>query len=196
MIDTIWNFPGGVGKTSLTAELALTLDRQVITNDLYTPLSLILSEDSLLRLQPDQKMPILPEDADIFFDLGGYPDARAISALKQSQHVLIPTIAETGRLGITLNAIQEIKRYNQNIIVIANRTDPHDSDLKLVKKAIGKKYPEIPIFPLKESRAFPNILVEKKSIHDMVKEGGVKQYHFKKLVEQLDLIISHITNKQ
>lgn len=183
---TIYTFPGGTGKTSIAAQLSLTLNYQIITNDIYTPLSILFDDEFLLRLQPGQDMPKLSGDADIIFDLGGYPDKRAITALKQSDCVLIPTLVETGRLKVTLNSIAEIRKFNKNIIVIANQTEK--GDIAIVKKAI----PKFPVFEVKKSRAIPNILTEKKSVHDMVKEGGLKRYHFKSVVKQFDAIVKHI----
>jgi cellulose biosynthesis protein BcsQ len=192
MINTIWNFPGGVGKTSIAAEIALEQNCQVITNDVVTPLSLILPEESLYRLQWGEEMPQVPTDVNLLFDLGGYPDERGISALKQSKYVVIPTIMETGRMSITLDAIAEIQKYNDRILIVANRIDPHNKELDAIQEVIHHHYSHLPILPLKESRAFPNILIEKKSIHEMVKEGGTKRYHYQKVVEQLDKIIDFI----
>lgn len=186
---TIYNFPGGCGKTSIAAELALTLDYQVITNDAYTPLSIILDKDSLLKLKPNQNIPQLSEGFDIIFDLGGYPDKRAVSALKQSDCVIVPTLVETGRLKVTLNSISEIRKFNRNIIVIVNQAEKGDIDI--AKKAI----PEFPIFEIKKTRAIPNMLTEKKSVHDMVKEGGFKKYHFQAVAKQFDSIVNRIRSE-
>jgi cellulose biosynthesis protein BcsQ len=189
---TINNFPGGIGKTVISTELALTLDYQVITNDVYTPLSMILDKDSLLKLQPGQDMPSLPKDVDVIFDLGGYPDQRTIKALKMSDWVIVPTETETGRLAITKNYIKEIIEFNKNIILIASKAET--GDLEIVKKVFKKDFPKIPVFEVKKSRALPNILVEKKSVHEMVKEGGLKGYHFQGIVKQFDAILNHIKN--
>ena len=185
----VYTFPGGTGKTSITAEIALTLDLQVITNDVYTPLSILFDDKSLLRLKPNQNIPNLSKDTDIIFDLGGYPDKRAISALRQSDYILVPTLTETGRLKVTLSSVNEIIKINKNIIIIVNQAEKGDIDI--IKKAI----PKFPVFEIKRSRAIPNILTEKKSVNEMVKEGGLKKYHFKIVAEQFNAIIKYIRGK-
>ena len=189
----IYALYGGVGKSSLAAELALTLNLQVITNDVYTPLSIVFDKNDLLRLQPTQNMPKLDNDMDIIFDLGGYPDARAIVALQQSDCVLVPTIADTNRLKGALNTINEILKYNKNILVIANRADSKGEDLKTISSVINTKFPKIPVFEIKESRAIPNIISDKMSVHQQIENGsGIIKFHFQTVCNQLDQIIKYI----
>lgn len=189
---TIFALYGGIGKTSTAAELSLTSGYQIITNDVYSPLSLILNDDMLLKLPPNQKMPELPDEVDIIFDLGGYPDERAIYAMGQSNYVLVPTKADTNRLKAALDTINEIKKYNSNIVVIVNFAEAGDS--KLVKDVLLHNFPklDIPVFELKKSNAIPNIMTEKKSVHEMVKDGGLKKYHFQSVVNQFDAIMSYL----
>ena len=78
---TIFSLKGGVGKTSISVNLALTLKYGVITNDVYTPLERVVSKESLLKLEQNQALPDLPESYDIIFDFGGYVDSRVIKAI-------------------------------------------------------------------------------------------------------------------
>ncbi len=189
---TVYNYKGGVGKTRISLNLALTLNFGIITNDIFSPLQKILDEESILKLGVKQKIPALPKNADIIFDLGGYPDERAITALKTSKCVLIPVIYDFGDIQVTLDFMNEIQKYNKNIAVIANRTEK--GEFELIKKAIGKFF-KFPIFELKESRSLPNIFTEKKSIHEMIKEGGIKKYHYQKIANQFDEIIKFIQKR-
>ncbi len=135
-------------------------------------------------------MPQLPKGVDVIFDLGGYPDERAITALKQSVCVIVPVILDQGDLQITLNFINEIQDYNQNIIIVANRTSKGDYDQ--IKMIMNKFFPKYPVFEIKETRAMPNILTEKKSIKKMTEESGIKKYHFQFVVNQFEKLISYI----
>ncbi len=192
---TIYNFAGGVGKSSLAAELALILDYQIITNDLYSPLRIVFDRNSLLRLSPTHTIPDLPNDSNIIFDLGGYPDSRAITALEQSDYVIVPTLADTNRLNVTINSIKELRKYNDKIVLIVSFAEP--GDLNLVKEVFSrdKELNDIPAFEIKKSRAIPNIISEKKSVHSMIKEGGLKKYHFQAVVKQFDRIVEYLFDK-
>ncbi len=85
---TVYNFKGGTGKTSISMNLALTMDYSVVTNDLYSPLEKVLDDKRILKLNHDDNLPVFPENYDLIFDFGGHVDVRAIEALKQSRWVI------------------------------------------------------------------------------------------------------------
>ena len=195
--DAFFSLYGGAGKSSLATEFALTLDRQLITNQsVASPLPLVFDENNLLVLDdPAQDMPNLPDEADIIFDLGGFADHRVISALKQSNNVLIPCAPNTNRVNGLLETINEVMKYNENIIVIANPSKKSE-DCDIIRAAIndtfGDKFKNIPVYPVRFSEGIPNIFNTGKSIHQTANENTLLAWSYRTIIEQLDEIIKII----
>ena len=190
---TVYNFKGGVGKTSISLNIALTCGFGIVTNDVYSPLERVLPDEQFIKIEHDQALPSIPDEYNIIFDLGGHIDKRAIEAIKQSDWVLVPTTNDFVNLQVTINTIGEIKKLNENIVVIANRTIQEDFDE--IQQAIGQ-FHDYSVIKLKQSKVFSNIFQEKKSIKDMVAEGGLKEYNYRLVNEQFNKLLNflRITN--
>lgn len=185
----VWTIKGGDGKTSIAAEIAMRLGLPIITNEPYTTLDIIFNEDTLLQLKRDEAVPNY-SDCGIMFDFGGYIDERVIDAIKQSDYVLVPTIPEVSDIQVLINSIMEIQKYNQNIVVIVNKTES-EKDIEVVREAI-KRVGKLPIFEIKKSRALPNIYIEKKSIAEMVATSKISAWHYGKIDKQFSEIVNFI----
>jgi cellulose biosynthesis protein BcsQ len=186
---TVYNFKGGVGKTSISLNIALTCDFGIITNDVYSPLERVLRNEQFIKIEHDQSLPEIPDEYNIIFDLGGHIDKRAIEAIKQSDCVLVPVTNDFVNLQVTINAIGEIEKFNKNIVVIANRTIKND--FPEISQAVRKFY-DYPVLELKLSKAFSNIFQEKKSIKGMVAKGGLKAYSYRFVNEQFDELLKFL----
>lgn len=188
---TLYNFKGGVGKTSIACNLALSLNYAIVTNDIYSPLEMALEEKNILKLDINQDLPEFPKDYNLIFDLGGYIDTRAIKAIEQSDYVLIPTTSEFKTLQTTLHTIEEIQSINKNIVIIANATKSQ-KDFDFIKEVIENKCGKFPIFNIKFSKALDNVFLEKQSIKAMTLENGLKKYHYQSVALQFEEIIQFI----
>lgn len=189
---TIYNFKGGVGKTVIALNLALTMGYSIVTNDIYSPIETVLPENRILKIGHDEDIPVFPDGYDIIFDLGGHIEKRSISAIKQSQWILVPVNNDFINLQVTIDAITEIQTINRSIIVLANRTSK--TDFEHITAAINQFF-TFPVFEIKNSKSLPNIFTEKKSIADMVKAGGLKRYHYEIVAHQFDLVIRYLKER-
>jgi cellulose biosynthesis protein BcsQ len=186
----LYNIKGGQGKTDIALNLALTLDYNFITNEPLSPVEMVMREGRFVKLNQTDDLPEIPPEYDVIFDFGGYLDKRAITALKQADRVIVPVVNEFKDVHTTVNFIQEIEAYSQNIFIVANKTQKGDfTDIQAIMQ---KFYPKYPVFEIKHSRAMPNILKEKKSIREMVGEGGLKKFNYGAVDKQFNLLIKAI----
>lgn len=188
----VYNFKGGVGKTSISLNIALKLNIPVVTNDQYSPLERLLKKENFIKLKRKQLLPDFKKEHSLLFDFGGYADNRISKISSISDYVLIPTINEFLNIQSTINTIKELENFNQNIIVIANRIKK--GDLEKIKNTLDNLNINYPIFEIKESKAMQNMLIEQKPIEEMIKEGGLKAYNFQKINKQFNLIINFLNN--
>lgn len=189
----VYNLKGGVGKTSISLNLALHLKYGIITNDIYSPLENVVSKKYLYKLEPKEDFPNIPDNYNVVFDFGGYLDSRVIEALKKSDFVLIPIISNFLNIQVSVNTIEEIKKYNSNIILIANKTV--GNDFEEIVKSMKKLNYNYPIFQIKQSKAMEAVYNDKKAIIDMMKEGGLRAYSYKQINSQFKKLVNYLEGK-
>ncbi len=191
----IFNPKGGVGKTALALNFALTFGYGLITNDRLSIVDQILPDERYIILNKDQPLPDIPADWPVVFDFGGYPDRRALDALKISQFIIIPILPYRENVQTSLEFIKEIKTYKEekNIIVVVNQTAGRQ--FKEISAAIKHFYPAIAVFNLKKSAAFTWLTEQKKSIAELVETNKLQARHFQPVSLQFNLIAERLLNK-
>jgi len=204
---TVYNMKGSAGKTPISTNIALDKEYALATNEPYNLLDAILPEERLLALQPEEEFPIFPADVDVVFDLAGLmsKDARPsiVSAVSQSDVVLVPIYNELKCIHAGIHTIQELLPYNKNLVVVATKlvkqkgevfkdwTNSRDAlNIKaVVDHAIGQG---LPILPLKFSRVFDTIFEQEQSIHQLMAGDALARYTYREVAAQFDAIMSYI----
>ncbi len=126
-----YNEIGRQGKSVLAYNLYDFLKRQnqksnYITNDI-TNISFnakkLLGED-LHVIKPSEEIEIEEDEINIF-DFGGFLDSRTLLVAEYVKYIVIPvSYSSNSELTLTAQVIKSLTKYNQNIIVVFNKTKP------------------------------------------------------------------------
>lgn len=202
MIITVYNFKGGQGKSKIALNLALTMDHGIITNDVVSSHDLILPEDKILKVEKSEAIPTdFKSSDDIIYDLGGFIDERVTDVLKVSDCVIVPVTNENDdeeNIRVSIQTIDSIEEYNKNIVIIANKVELKKSGTRVVQddfatiKEVMNSFYQYPIFEIKKSKAVSRIVKERRSVKEIVSDGGILAYSYADVVKQFDNIISYI----
>ena len=170
----MFNLKGGQGKSSIALNLALTMDMNIISNDIITQIEDVLPPDNFLKIGKDDDFPNIEEDIDIIYDLGGWLDNRTISILKQADLIIIPMINGIMNNKTSLNSIEQVKNINKNILIIANKTKK--DDYNIICELVNKYFSEENFPALFKSRAFFVIHIDESDFENIV--TGIEEIYF------------------
>ena len=93
---------------------------------------------------------------------------------------------------LTINALAEIEKYSDRIVIVLNKAKPGDYDrARTVLAEFDYAYP---IFEVKQSTAFSRAIEQKKSLQQMVDESPLFSFHYSKPLEQVRSLIKAIAN--
>ena len=195
-IVSTFSLKGGVGKTSISLAVQLELQKKgsavkIITNDPVSPIGAVLDENDFVQLSQKQNFPKdLQKNGDWILDMGGYLDNRILPILKQSKTIIIPTFTDYPSLIATRRSVKEIESHNNKIILIANKTAKNDfMDTYETLRDVCGNYP---VFPVKTSKAFENIYVERKAISQTMIDNPLLGKAYADVSEQVRKIINHL----
>lgn len=191
----IFNAKGGVGKTALALNLALTFDFGVITNDLASIVPRVLPAAHVRILDEfveEKYLPILHKSDAVIFDFGGFPDDRAKEAIDFSSTVLVPVLPYKENYIVSLNFIAELLRHKSQdkIIVIVNQTK--GDQFQKAREVIWNFYPDIAVFNVKQSSAFAWMVEKKKSILQLSEEYPSFTRHWSPVAEQFNALAKYL----
>jgi len=201
----VYSSKGSAGKTPISTNIALDKDFCIGTNEAFHVYEGFIPDNQLIALHTEEAFPsdLVEHDIDIVFDLAGSISKLAVSissALKMADVVIVPVYNEYKALVASLNTINQIRKINTNIIVVATKlqkqkcdvfTDDwtQSEDFKNIESAVRAKFGlDIPVLPLKFSKVFDNIFEEQKSIRQMMSATGLARHTYKDVAKQFDEI--------
>lgn len=198
---------GSTGKTPISMNMVYGRGYNIATNEPYNVIEDLVPDNKMMVVGLNEEFPELPPEIDIVFDLAGAisEDARSItSAIKQSDLVIVPINNEFKAVKAGLHSIAEVRKYNQNILVVATKlvkqkgdffTDDWllSKDFQYVEEAVHSVIDkEIKVLPLKASTAFDSIFDAEKSISQICLDDPLLRHAFKLVEKQFNAIYSHI----
>lgn len=191
----IFNGKGGVGKTAIALNLALTCGYGVMTNDPLSVGDQVLPPEKFMLLLT-KTLPDFPADWRVIFDFGGYSDALVKDSLQLCDFLLIPVLPYRENLQTALNFLAEITSYKpaSEIILIINRTAK--GQYKPLKKVFNRFYPDLAVFEIKKSSAFAWMLDKKMSIKSLANKFKLHAKPFGQVAAQFDQIIEYLNQQK
>lgn len=205
---TIYSAKGSAGKTPIATNIALDREYAIGTNEQFHVFDSFIPDNRLLAIDLTEPFPDIPDDIDIVFDLAGAISEHSnsiSSALAQSDLVIVPIFNEVKSLNSGIGTIHEIAKFTQSILVVATKLQKQSGerftgdwrksrDYKNISAAVqGAEFGfNIPVLPLKFSKAFDAIFEKELSINQIMDADPLSKYTYREVAGQFDDIYTHI----
>jgi len=196
----VYNEKGRVGKTPLSLEIALRLGYNYATNQNRPRKDIedIIPDGEFLQVGSNEAFPQLDKDFPVVFDLAGELvgyERSIVSALEQVDLIIVPVVNEADAIMGTAYAITEIKTLDTitaDFVVVANMLKKPAEAEDVAAQLIPLIGEDIPILPIRYSKAFDRILSEGKPIRDLVGQGGLYGWSFRNVAAEIDALMTYI----
>ena len=197
----VYNEKGRVGKTPLSLEIALRLGCNYATNQNRPrkDIEAIIPEGEFLQVGPGEAFPTLDDDFPVVFDLAGELvgyERSIVSALEQVDLIIVPVVNEPDAIMGTAYAITEIKTLKTitaDFVIVANMLKKPEEAEEIAAQLLPMINDDIPVIPIRYSRAFDRILSEGTSVRSVVERGGLYAWSFRNVAREIEHLMSYIT---
>jgi cellulose biosynthesis protein BcsQ len=181
MIIVVFNPKGGVGKSSISYQIAKRYNLPMFTNDLY---NFVGDNDSTLQLttldEYEKEFPL----QDGIYDFAGMPDRRISKVVKSANVVVVPSLLSYSDVKSTILTIDDISKYNRNIIVALNRIKPDDEKrVKEISESLREyaEFKDFTLLSISESKGVLNSINRGLSITELIQESPLMKRAYKRI---------------
>ena len=194
---SIYNEKGKLGKSLFAVEIALRLGFCYATNQNRPrkDIQSIILEDEFLQVAPHAEFPILSDGIEVVFDLAGeligYQKS-IVSALKQSDTILIPVMNEPDAISATKYAITELESLNLDAEIILLATDLRTGDHEEILENLQLAESVYKIFPVRHTNLFNRMIREGKSVDEMAKMTKLSAWSHRYIIDDLDSLFLYL----
>ncbi|MBU3015570.1 ParA family protein [Poseidonibacter lekithochrous] len=176
----IYNQKGGVGKSMIATQLALSFDATIVELDPYGMLSDTLGDEIVYKVGLNETVPNIKE-GDVIFDFGGFDDLRLDDISKNADLIIIPFNPTINSLGTTLKSYKRVKEQNIPILFVVNAVlneKDVDESINFIKENTKD---EIEYFVIPHTRALQTVENEGVSIIEFANTNGLRKHTYRKI---------------
>ena len=192
MSIVVYSIKGGVGKTTLSVQLAQMLKYTYVTNDSHSSAhNLMPEEKGFLVSKKDYDE--IPFDENVVYDFGGFKDFRINDIIKQSKITIIPTLTSIVDVQATLATLKDVIKLNTNILIVINRTRNNNKAVEL-KEYLSEEIPKIDkninfkIVFVRDSSVLEDSLFDCEYIEDKAGTNRFKRHIYRNAIEDMQLL--------
>lgn len=204
---TVYSAKGSAGKTPIATNIALDREYAIGTNEQFHVFDSFIPDSRLIAVDLTEAFPEIPDGIDIVFDLAGAISEHSnsiTSAVRQSDLVIVPIFNEVKSLNSGIGTINEISKFTKSILVVATKLQKQSGeifkgdwkqsrDFQNVAQAVSANIDfEVPVLPLKFSKAFDAIFEKEQPISQIMVEDPLARYNYREVAAQFDEIYAHI----
>ncbi|KAB7881928.1 ParA family protein [Poseidonibacter ostreae] len=176
----IYNQKGGVGKSMIATQLALSFDTTIVELDPYGMLSDTLGKDIVYKVGLNENVPNIKE-GDVIYDFGGFDDLRLDEVSKNADLIIIPFNPTINSLGTTLKSYKRVKEQNVPILFVVNAV-LNDKDVEESINFIKENtQDDIEYFVIPHTRALQTVENEGVSIIEFANTSGLRKHTYRKI---------------
>lgn len=195
MAVVFYTIKGGVGKTTLSVQLAQMLKYYYVTNDAHASAHDLLDEERAVLIDSQEKE--IPFDDEAIYDFGGYKDLRIKSIIEKAKIVCVPTLMSRVDINACLSSVQEISLINKNILIIINRAKPNgkaDELKEFLEDELARLNinANIEFLIVRESNVLEDSLFDCESIIDKAKGNKFTTYIYRNVIEDMTQLLNRI----